>query len=57
MRHPTLVTPRANGFGFTMSKNGDRSKSRGDFDYSRIHWADDASAAGEAEPKRPLKAG
>lgn len=57
MRHPTLVTPR----DFDLSPFFDIVKpnpfARGDFDYSRIHWADDASAAGEAEPKRPLKAG
>ncbi|RIL06823.1 MAG: lipo-like protein [Proteobacteria bacterium] len=43
MRHPTLITPR----DFDLSPFFDIIKqnpvTRGDFDYSRIHWADEAA--------------
>jgi hypothetical protein len=48
MRHPTLVTPR----DFDLSPFFDIVKqnpiARGDFDYSRIHWADDEPGPGAA---------
>jgi len=62
MRHPTLVTPR----DFDLSPYFDIVKlnpiSRGDFDYSRILWADDeiaqpASEHSGAEPSEAQRAG
>jgi hypothetical protein len=57
MRHPTLVTPR----DFDLSPFFDIVKqnpiARGDFDYSRIHWADEEQAAFENPlPERAAKA-
>lgn len=52
MRHPTLVTPR----DFDLSPYFDIVKqnplARGDFDYSRIHWADEPIE--EAGPAREV---
>lgn len=56
MRHPTLVTPR----DFDLSPYFDIVKpnpvARGDFDYSRIQWADDAKPASEPERRVPIQA-
>ena len=58
MRHPTLITPR----DFDLSPYFDIVKlnpiSRGDFDYRRIHWADDdVAAARETAPSPSAKVG
>ena len=52
MRHPTLVTPR----DFDLSPYFDIVKfnplARGDFDYSRMQWAEEAEAAASAAQQR-----